>query len=245
MRETLDTLSIGHLQLLQAKDGYRYSLDPVLLTFFASVQKGATVFDLGTGSGVLPLLLACRSEAREFVGIEIQTSLAERAVRNVELNGYQGRITILHHDIRDLKGTIAGGGADLVVSNPPYRHPGSGRVSTKEERTAARHEVFGGLVDFIAAASWLLRNGGRFAVIYLAERLSELLFEMTSAGLEPKRLRMVHPRQGKDARMVLVEGCKGGRSGLRVEEPLYVYAASGSGRNYSTEILQMYGSPSD
>ncbi|WP_321370019.1 tRNA1(Val) (adenine(37)-N6)-methyltransferase [uncultured Desulfuromusa sp.] len=244
MKETLDTLSIGNLQLLQAKDGYRYSLDPVLLARFVNVGKGAKVVDLGTGSGILPLILARLSGAGELTGIEIQPALAERAGRNVRLNGLQDRVNILHQDIRDIREAIPGNYADLVVSNPPYRHPDSGRIAPNSERAAARHEISGGLVDFIAAAAWLLKQGGHFAVIYLAERLPELMLTMAAAGLEPKRLRMVHPQRGKEAKMVLVEGGKGGRPGLRVEDPLYVYVDNGEGRNYTEEILQMYDTAS-
>lgn len=244
MQETLDSLSMGNLQLLQDKDGYRYSLDPVLLARFVNVRKRAKVVDLGTGSGILPLLLARLSDASELVGIEIQSALAERAERNVKLNGLQDRVKILHQDLRGIRAIIPENFADLVVSNPPYRHPDSGRIAPNGERAAARHEISGGLVDFIAAAGWLLREGGRFAVIYLAERLPELMISMATARLEPKRLRVVHPQRGKEAKMVLVEGCKGGRPGLRIEDPLYVYVNNGEERNYSEEILQMYDTAS-
>jgi tRNA1Val (adenine37-N6)-methyltransferase len=241
MDETLDSLSIGNLQILQAENGYRYSLDPVVLARFIKLGNERRVVDLGTGCGILPLLLAKLSDAKEFVGVEVQHDLADRAKRNVVFNGLQSRIRILHEDIRAIRNVLPVGCADLVVSNPPYRRSDSGRIAPNDERAIARHELSGGLTDFIAAASWLLKNGGLFAVIYLAERLPELMSEMMTVGLEPKRLRMVHPRKGKSAKMVLLEGRKGGRPGLQVEAPLYVYADSGGGRNYSAEILQMYG----
>jgi tRNA1Val (adenine37-N6)-methyltransferase len=240
MDETLDRLPIGDLQILQAENGYRYSLDPVVLARFVKKAKKDRVIDLGTGCGILPLLLARLSDARDFIGIEIQRDLAKRAKRNVVLNDLQGRIRILHEDIRNIRNLLPAAQVDLVVTNPPYRHPDSGRIAPNDERAIARHELSGGLTDFIAAASWLLKNNGHFAVIYLAERLPELMSEMMIAGLQPKRLRMVHPREGKVAKMVLVEGRKGGRPGLRVEAPLYIYNGSEGDRNYSADILQMY-----
>ncbi len=241
MRETLNTLSIGNIQLLQGEGGYRYSLDPILLSRFVQIKKVARVVDLGAGCGILPLLLARLSDAEELIGIEIQSGLAERAMRNVQLNDLQDRVRILSGDIRNIRNLLPVSHADLVVSNPPYRPPGSGRIAPDGERAAARHELSGGLVDFVAAARWLLKTGGNFAVIYLAERLPELMAEMVAAGIEPKRLRVIHSRQDTPAKIVLVEGCKGGRPGLEVEKPLYIYENNRTGRDYTEEVLQMYG----
>jgi tRNA1Val (adenine37-N6)-methyltransferase len=238
MQETIDQLSIGNLQLIQAEQGYRFSIDPVLLARFVAARAGETVVDLGTGSGVLPLLLAKLSEATKLYGIEVQPQAAERAQRNVELNLLAGQIEILAGDVRDIRKLLPVASTDLVVSNPPYRQVGNGRIAPGDERAGARHELAGGLSDFVTAASWLLKNGGRFGLIYLAERLPELLVEMAAAKLEPKRLRMVHPRQREGARMVLVEARKNGRPGLQVEQPLYIY--KGVGREYTTEVLEMY-----
>ncbi|MDX2493391.1 MAG: tRNA1(Val) (adenine(37)-N6)-methyltransferase [Desulfuromusa sp.] len=240
MKETLDNLSIGNLQLLQAESGYRYSLDPILLARFVSVKKGNWVVDLGTGCGILPLLLVRLSDADECLGIEIQPELAGRAARNVELNLLHDRVRIVQGDIRNIQDILPIGCSDLVVSNPPYRQLDSGRIAPNDERAAARHELAGGLTDFVAAARWLLKNGGSFAMIYLVERLPELMAEMIAGGIEPKRMRMIHPRQGEAAKMVLLEGRKGGRPGLQVENPLYIYKNNGAGRDYTEEVLQMY-----
>ena len=238
MSETIDELSIGGLKLCQAEKGYRFSLDPVLLARFVEVRAEDKIVDLGTGSGIIPLLLARLSAAPELIGVELQEQMASRAQRNIVMNGLQGRVRIVHGDLRQIRQLLPAVSADLVVSNPPYRQVGSGRVSPADERAAARHELAGGLSDFVTAAGWLLNNGGRFTVIYLVERLPELLKQMQTAGIEPKRLRMIHPRKQNPARMVLVEGRKSGRPGLSVEKPLYVYA--GEGRDYSDEVLAMY-----
>jgi tRNA1Val (adenine37-N6)-methyltransferase len=240
-RETLDRLMPGNLQLLQAREGYRYSVDAVLLARFARVKKGGRIADLGTGTGVLPLLLAHLTDAPVIYGIELQEDLARRADRNVILNGLQDRIRILQGDIRQIAGMLPAGAADLVVTNPPYRAPGSGRIAPVGERAAARHELAGSVADFIAAAGWLLQPGGRLAVIYLAERLTLLLTSMSVTGIEPKRLRLVHSRAAADARLVLVEGCKGARAGLQVEKPLILHGDGAAADKYSAEVTRMYG----
>ena len=240
MNETLDHLSIGDLQLFQAKGGYRFSLDPVLLARFVRHKSVSRVFDLGTGNGILPLLLAKMTDARELVGIELQESLAERAQRNVEWNSLQERVQIQLADIRVLKNIYPAACADLVVSNPPYRSADSGRAAPNEERAAARHELFGGLNEFVSAAGWLLKNGGIFALVHLAERLPALIASMVAVNIEPKRLRMVHPRQGVAARLILLEGRKGGRPGLDIEPPLIIYKNSGPAREYTDEVMKMY-----
>lgn len=237
--ETLTRLKLGGLLLLQARKGYRFSLDPVLLARFVAVREQERVIDLGTGSGVIPLLLARLFAVRQVVGIELQSEQVQRAQQNVELNGLRGAVQILAGDIRQIRELSPAAQADLVVSNPPYRRLHTGRLAPNGERAAARHELAGGLEDFVRAAGWLLKNGGRFALIYLAERLPELLGRMSASDIEPKRLRMIHPRQGEAAKMVLVEGRKMGRPGLTVEPPLFVYR--GKGRDYSAEVLQMYG----
>jgi tRNA1Val (adenine37-N6)-methyltransferase len=234
--ETLDDLRPAGLKVIQAKCGYRFSLDPVLLCAFARVEGGETVADLGTGSGVAPLLLAARTRAKKIVGVEIQPGLADRARRSVLLNCLQDRIDILEGDLRRLQGSLEPQTFEVVVANPPFRPPGTGRQAPVSERAAARHELAGGLTDFLRAASYLLKNGGRLYIVFLAERLAELLVGMRELRLEPKRLRCVHSRAGERGSLVLVEGRKGGRSGLAIEPPLYVY----DGEGYSAEILAIY-----
>jgi tRNA1Val (adenine37-N6)-methyltransferase len=239
--ETIDTLYNESLQLIQARNGYRFSLDPVLLADFATLCGEERALDLGTGCGVLPLLLARRSVALQIVGWERQPQMVDRARRSVALSQMAGRISIVEADLRQHRDLAPVGSFSLVVSNPPYRTVDSGHIAPDDERAAARHELAGGLDDFLAAAGWCLKNGGRFAIVYLAERLSGLLVGMSAVGIEPKRMRMVHPRQGEPAKMVLVEGRKGGRSGLDVEPPLYIYRMGGESRDYTDEVLRIYG----
>ena len=235
--ETLDELHLGGLRLLQAKKGYRFSLDPLLLCGFARVGEGEAVADLGTGAGVIPLVLARTTAAGRLVGIEIQPGLAERAWRSAALNDLAQRVEILQADLRELGALLPPHSFDVVLTNPPFRRGGTGRLAPEAERAAARHELAGGLEAFLAAAVRLLRNGGRFYIVYLAERLAELLAAMRALRLEPKRLRCVHSRVGEGAQMVLVEGRKGGGEGLVIAPPLHVY----EGEAYSAEVLALYG----
>jgi tRNA1Val (adenine37-N6)-methyltransferase len=235
--ETLDDLLPGGWRIIQKRDGYRFSLDPVLLCAFAKIGSAVRICDLGTGSGVIPLLLAGANPAATILGVEVQPELADRARRNVELNGLRERVTILEFDLRRIREELPAESCQAVLANPPYRRPATGRISPSTERAVARHEVHGGLVDFLVAAAWLLPTGGRFFLVYLAERLTELLASMRQFALEPKRLRCIHSRFGEEARMVLVEGRKGSGPGLKIEPPLYVY----DGENYTAEIKAIYG----
>jgi tRNA1Val (adenine37-N6)-methyltransferase len=234
--ETLDDLRLGGLKIIQHKDGYRFSLDPVLLCAFARVGAGETVVDLGSGSGVIPLLLARRSEAARIIGVERQAAMADRSRRSIQLNGLEDRITIIEGDLRQIRALMEAESAQVIVANPPFRKSESGRLSPQSERAQARHEVAGDLADFINAAAYLLGTGGRCYLVFLAERLAELLHLLRQVGLEPKRLRCIHSRAGQAARMVLVESRRGGGVGLTVEAPLYVY----DGERYSSEVLGCY-----
>lgn len=236
--ETIDPLGLTDLRLIQPKKGYRFSIDPVLLCAFVPSIKNTRVVDLGTGNGIIPLLLSARKEAQSIIGVELQPAMVERARRSVKLNGLEGVIRILPGDVRALPEGLLAGGYDVVTANPPYRTQETGRIAPEDERAMARHELSGGLYDFLSAAVSLLKPGGRFYVVYLAERVAELLSEMHSCRLQPKRLRMVHSREGDPARMVLVEGSKDGKPGMVVEAPLIIYI--GEGRVYSEEVLAMY-----
>jgi tRNA1Val (adenine37-N6)-methyltransferase len=234
--ETLDELRAGGLRIIQGERGYRFSIDPILLCGFSRVEKGETAVDLGTGSGVIPLVMARRSGSHRLVGIECQGGLADRARRSVRLNALEDRVRIVEADLRKIGDVLPRGAFDVVLSNPPFRATGTGRQAPLSERAAARHELAGGIDDFLAAAAFLLREKGRVYLIFLAERLVELLETMHRHQLEPKRLRAVHSRAGTDARMVLVEGRKGGRAGMTIEAPLYVY----ENQVYSSEVAKLY-----
>jgi tRNA1Val (adenine37-N6)-methyltransferase len=224
---TRDALFDGDLLLYQAKGGYRFSMDAVLLAGMTRVQATDRVVDLGTGCGVVPLILAHRERGCVWVGIEIQPDLAELARRNVAANGWDTRIHILEMDFREVSGHFGPGAFDLVVSNPPYRRLTSGRINPNPQRAVARHELMASLEDVCAAASFLLSDGGRMALVYPASRLAHLMVVIYRHGFAPKRLTCIHSRQQSPATLIHLECRKGGGEELQVEPPLYVYQADG------------------
>jgi len=213
-----------------------YSLDPFLLAAFSSIKPNDVLADLGTGSGILPLLITHLYRPKRVSALEIQPSLLREARQLLGQHGLQDRIHLLGGDVREIATLLPPQTCQVVVSNPPYRVPGRGKVAPHPERAAARHELHGGLDDFLKAAAYLLGDGGRFYIVYLAERLSDLLEGMRRVRLEPKRLRCVHGRIGDVAKMVLVEGRKGGRPGVKLEAPLVVY----DGEEYTPEVQALY-----
>ena len=190
--ETIDELSAHGLQISQPRHGYRFSVDPLLLCDFAGVRDGERLIDLGTGCGIMPLVLARRGEGVHAVGVEFQEPLAALAVRNVRENGLADRIEILAEDITVLKRRFPVSSFDLVISNPPYRRTGTGKVSPRTGRDSARHESTATLADFLSVAKYLVKPSGRICFIYHPSRLAELLSEATTLKLVPLRLRMVH-----------------------------------------------------
>ena len=236
--ETIDELRRFDLRIAQPRDGYRFSLDPLLLADFAGVRDEESVIDLGTGCGVIPLVLARQSVTARFVGVELQEEMAALAARNVDLNGLSGRIEIVADDVTSLRNHYPVSSFDRVLANPPFRKPGSGRVSPRAGRDLARHESTAGLADFLATAKYLVRPGGGISLVYHVSRLPELLSEAMTLKLAPVRLRMVHGNDRAGARMVLIELTKGRRCDLQVLPPMLVYDRDG---NYSEEVQSILG----
>ena len=227
-KETLDTLFEGRLKILQKKSGYRFSIDALLLAHFAEPHPMDRIMDLGTGCGIIPLILTFQKRAEKVIGVEIQSSLADLARRNATLNRLASRIKIWEKDFKKLEGKIWKGTFDLVLSNPPYRKMGTGRVNPRQEKALARHEFKATLQDVLRAAQYLLKEKGRLTMIYPASRAAELLEEMGKFHLEPKRLQFVHSYLRKEARLMLVESLKEGRAQVRVLPPLFLYDTAGN-----------------
>jgi tRNA1Val (adenine37-N6)-methyltransferase len=236
--ETIDELRGHGLRLIQPRTGYRFSLDPLLLCDFARVREGERAIDLGTGCGVIPLVLARTTADAAIVGVEFQEEMAALAARNVELNGLAGRIEIVCADVLYLRKSFPVSSFDLVVANPPYRKQGTGRISPKAGRDRARHETTAELADFLEAAKFLVKPAGRIAFIYHPVRLMELCAAAAALKLTALRMRMVHGDAGAEARMVLVELAKGRRADLEVLPPLFVYDNNGE---YSREMKRILG----
>jgi tRNA1Val (adenine37-N6)-methyltransferase len=232
--ETLD--SIKNIQIIQAKNGYRFSIDAVLLEQFISARHSSNGIELGTGSGVISILLAKRLSNIHIKAVELQKTLAHRAKRNVKLNDLEDRLEIVQKDIKDLKGMYATNSFNFVYTNPPFRKPKTGRMSMDKERAIARHEIEISLKELISTASYLLKHSGRLYLIYHPFRLVELISFMKESRLEPKRMRFVHSKKGDEAKMVLIEAAKGSGIWLKVEPPLYLYE---KGKTYSKEVLEI------
>lgn len=234
---TTDTFFNGRIQVKQDRFGYRFSIDAVLLAYHARLRPNERVIDLGTGCGIIPLILGYRNPNVEIWGIEIQEELARLATLNVEENRMEGRISVICTDMKALKPHMIKGPVDLVVSNPPFRKLNSGRINPDRQRAAARHEITVTLYDVVAAVRRILRKSGRFLTIYSAERATDLLTQMRSAGIEPKFIRMIHSGYRTEAKLILVEGVKGGRSGTKIGAPLIIYREDGS---YTDEVERMF-----
>ena len=234
---TADTFFNGRIRVKQNRAGYRFSIDAVLIAGLTIPSPDDTVLDLGTGCGIIPLILAYRHPKIKVYGIEVQQQLADLAIINVEENRMKDRITIHCMDMKKLKHDMMSGPVDLVVSNPPYRKAESGRINPDQQRAVARHEIKATLSDVVETAQRMLRTAGRFVTVYPAERMADILIQMRSAGLEPKSLRTVHSDRHTDAKLIIVEGKKGGRPGLKIGSPVIIYRKDGS---YTDEVKEMF-----
>jgi len=221
--ETLDTFFNGKLQILQKKRGYRFSIDAILLSQFIKIRKNEKAIDLGTGCGILPLLLSHTTKAHSFVAVEIQKELTELAKKNVFLNVLGDRVSILYRDFRELKGIFPSGSFNVVFSNPPYRKYRTGRVNPTIEKAIARHEIKGTIEELISIASYLLPPKGRCYLIYPASRIVDLLLILRSNRLEPKRIQLVYPRLNGEAKFILIESIKASGVELKIMAPLILH----------------------
>jgi tRNA1Val (adenine37-N6)-methyltransferase len=239
--ETFDTLFGGKIRIVQEKGGYRFSIDSILLAGFVGLRRGDKVIDLGTGVGIIPLILAHKGAgAEQFVGVEIQQKLVELAERNVFINGFEALITIYQRDIRGLSDVFLPSSFDVVVTNPPYYRISSGRINPNSQKAVARHEITCTIDDVLQISCYLLKEGGRIFIIFPAQRAVTLLARLRSVSLEPKRIRWIYSREGEEARFILTEAHKGGGEGVEVLPPLFIYSAQG---NYTPEMETLYSIP--
>ncbi|MBA1334790.1 MAG: tRNA(1)(Val) (adenine(37)-N(6))-methyltransferase [Firmicutes bacterium] len=235
--ERVDDLQIGGLRIIQNPRKFCFGIDAVMLANFATVKKGDTVLDFGTGTGIIPLILAGKTKASRIIGIEIQEEMAEMAGRSVRMNRLEERIRIIHGDIRNIGEYVKDSSADLVVSNPPYMDGGHGLINPDDSKAIARHEIMCTLDDLIGSAAKVLKDGGRLALIHRSSRMVDVLSLMREKGIEPKKLRMIHSAVDKDSNLFLVEGNKSGGRFLKVQNPLIIY---NQGQIYTDEIHSIY-----
>lgn len=233
--ERLDSLMRDDLRILQRPDGFCFGMDSVLLASFAATRRGTLrAVDLGTGTGVLPLLICARLANVSFDAVELQPDIADMASRSVGICRMENRIRVHAIDLRDAPRMLGHGQYGLVVCNPPYGRRGGGVENPNPARRVARHEGEAGILDICASAAGLLKNGGRFDAVFPAQRLLELLDAMRAARIEPKRVQLVHPQVGKAPNLALVEGVRGARAALHFLPPLFVRDERGT----ETEALK-------
>jgi tRNA1Val (adenine37-N6)-methyltransferase len=224
---TADTFCRGQLKVSQYRDGYRFSVDAVLLADFAGQAPGTNVVEFGTGCGIVSLLMACRNPQQRFHAVEIQSELADLAATNVRANRLSRRITVMNRDLRTMSSADFSDPVDVLVANPPFHPLGTGRINPDSQKAVARHELAATLNDVILAARRTLPLSGRLVMIYPAERAVDLSTEMRLAGIEPKRQRFVQSYENEPAALVLVQGVRGAGTGLITEAPLVVYREDG------------------
>lgn len=225
--------SIGNLRIYQPVDGYRFSVDSIILANFINLKRLNNTLDLGAGTGIIGMIIAKKYPHSKITMIEIQPELAEFAKKNIVINGLENQIKVYCIDAKKFYEK----GFDLVLTNPPFRRPETGKISPKEEKAIARHEFSLSIADIAEIAQRSLRHRGRLCMIHLPERLVDIIRTLSKYNLEVKRLRFVHSKISTEAKMVLIEAVKGGKIFLKVEKPLFIYEENGQ---YTNEMKNIY-----
>ena len=236
--ERIDDLEYKGLKIIQNTDGFCFGIDAVLLSDFAKeIKRNAKVLDLGTGTGILSILLAGKTELNKIYGIEIQEEVAEMASRSVLLNDLQGRVEIVNKNIKELNDIFEKNSFDAIVTNPPYKKLNTGLENEKEKKFISRHEVTASLEDFIKTSFDLLKDKGTLYMVHRPERLAEIIYNLKKNKLEPKELRFVHSNVNDEPKLVLIKAVKNAKEFLKIDKPLFVYDENGE---YTDEILKIY-----
>ena len=236
--ERIDDLQINGRRIIQSPDRFCFGMDAVLLSDFAkNIKRNAKVLDLGTGTGIIPILLCGKTELKKVIGVEIQEEVAKMAKKSILLNGLEGRFEILNCNIKELNKIYKKQTFDVIVTNPPYKKQDSGIVNENEKKVISRHEITANLEDFIKIAKDLLKDKGEIYMVHRPERLVDILELMRKYRIEPKLLKMVCPNKNKEPNLVLIKGVKNAKPFLKIEKNLYVYDTE---NKYTKEILEIY-----
>ena len=236
--ERIDDLELNGLKIIQNKEGFCFGIDSVLLSDFAkNIENNSLVLDLGTGTGIIPILLCGKTNLKKVIGVEVQEKIAEMAKRSIKLNNLEARFQVINENILNLKNIYQNQTFDVVVTNPPYKKKNSGIINENKEKLISRHEIEADLADFIKVSKDLLKDKGEFYMVHRPERLVDILSIMRKEKLEPKVLRMVYSNKNKEPKLVLIKGIKNAKPFLKVEKNLYIYDENG---NYTDEILEIY-----
>ncbi len=235
--ERVDDLQCRGLKLIQNPEGFCFGIDAVLLSNFCEIKKGWRVIDLGTGTGIIPILLSGKTDAKEILGVEIQQEVADMAIRSVKLNKIEDRVKIIHKDLKKILECTQAYSFDAVTSNPPYMNVGAGLINPESKKAISRHEVKCTLEDIIAISFKLLKDRGHFYMIHRPHRLVDIIYLCRKYKLEPKKIRFIHPNKNKKPNIFLIECVKYGNAELKFMDPLYVYNEDGT---YTEEIHKIY-----
>ena len=236
--ERIDDLEFKNLKIIQDKSGFCFGMDSVILTDFAKeIKKDSMVLDLGTGTGIIPILLCGKTNLKKVIGVEIQKEVAEMASRSAKLNNLENRFEVLNENIINLNKIYNNQSFDVIVTNPPYKKKNSGIINENEKKVISRHEITANLEDFIKISKDLLKDKGEFYIVHRPERLVDIFSLMRKYKIEPKVLKMVYPNRNKEPNLMLIKGIKNGKQFLEFENNLYVYNEKGK---YTEEILKIY-----
>lgn len=236
--EKIEDLQCNNLKIIQNKKWFCFGMDAVLLTNYCDIKNNSSIVDLGTGTGIIPILLSGKRNIKKAVGIEIQEEVAEMATRSVELNNLQEKIEILNIDLKDATRHLEKNSFEAVISNPPYKLINSGLVNPTDQKAISRHEITCTLEDVISTASLLLKQYGRFYMVHRPDRLVDIICLLRQYKLEPKQIRFVHPKSGQKPNMVLIRASKNGNPELKFDPPLYIYNEEGI---YTEDVYKIYG----
>ena len=236
--ERIDDLEYKGLKIIQNKEGFCFGIDSILLSDFASeIKRNSKVIDLGTGTGIIGIMLCSKTRLKQMIGVEIQDEVYRMAKRNIELNNLQEKFKIINENIKNLENILEMGTFDAVVTNPPYKKIGTGITNENEKKLISRHEITADLEDFIKMSNKLLKDKGSLYMVHRPDRLVDIIELLRKYKLEPKKIRFVEPYIGKKANLLLIKATKNAKPFLKIEKPLYVYKENGE---YTDEIFKIY-----
>lgn len=236
--ERIDDLELNGLKIIQNKEGFCFGIDSILLSDFAKeIKSGSTVLDLGTGTGIISILLCGKTQLKQIIGVEIQKEVAEMAQRTIKLNKLEKRFKVINENILNLNNIYQNQTFDAIVTNPPYKKKNSGIINQNEKKIISRHEITATLEDFIKISKDLLKDKGSFYMVHRPERLTDIIYLMRKYKIEPKVIRFVCPNINKDPNLVLIKGIKNAQSFINIKRDLIVYKENGK---YTDEILKIY-----
>lgn len=236
--ERIDDLEYKGLKIIQNKDGFCFGIDSILLSDFAKeIPNNAKVIDLGTGTGIISILLCEKTKLSKIIGVEIQKEVYELAKRNIKLNNLENKFEVINENIKNLEKILEKNSYDAIVTNPPYKKENTGLTNENKLKLISRHEIEANLEDFIQISSKLLKNNGAFYMVHRPERLTDIIDILRKNKLEPKTLQLIYPKINKQPTMILIKAIKNAKPFLKIKEPLIIYNENNT---YTDEILKIY-----